>query len=144
MPWSCEKSSTLGRQAYLPQMNANKREYLAKITIGAAYEVSNVLGAGYLEKVYEKALVCELVSRGLDARCQVPFPVIYKGHHVGDYVADILVEDQLIIELKCSDGFANEHIAQCINYLKASDIKLALLFNFQKFRVEWKRIIYDP
>ena len=103
-----------------------------------------MLGAGYLEKVYERALLCELLSRGLSARCQVPFPVVYKGNQVGDYFADILVEDQLIIELKCSDGFSNEHIAQCINYLKGSGIKLALLLNFQKPRVEWKRIIYDP
>ena len=68
----------------------------------------------------------------------------YKGQCVGDYVADMLVEERLIVELKCVDRFANEHIAQCVNYLKASSIRLALLVNFQRPRVEWRRIVYDP
>jgi GxxExxY protein len=128
-----------------PQMHANTHELdgLVKTVVGAAYEVSNVLGAGFLEKVYERALVQELVSRGLNVRPQASFPVGYKGQCVGDYVADLLIEEQLIVELKCVDQFANEHLAQCINYLKASGIKLALLINFQKPRVEWKRIVYS-
>jgi GxxExxY protein len=104
------------------------------MVVGAAYEVANVLGAGFLEKVYE---------RGLTVKSQAPFPVIYKGQCLGDYLADLLVEEQLIVELKCVDQFSNEHLAQCINYLRASGIKLALLINFQKPRVEWKRIVYD-
>ena len=111
--------------------------------MGAAYEVSNVLGAGFLEKVYERALVRELHLQGLNVRSQATFPVGYKGQSVGEYVADLLVEEKLIVELKCVDQFANEHLAQCINYLKASGMKLALLINFQKPRVEWKRIIYS-
>ncbi len=63
---------------------------------------------------------------------------------VSAYVADLLIEEQLIVELKCVDQFANEHLAQCINYLKASGIKLALRINFQKPRVEWKCIVYSP
>jgi len=78
--------------------------------------------------------VQELVSRGLNVRSQASLPVGYKGQCVGDYVADLLIEEQLIVELKCVDQFANEHLAQCINYLKASRIKLALLINFQKPR----------
>src|SRR5947209_5733880 len=113
-------------------MNTNEHEYVIKTVIGAAYEVSNVLGAGFLEKIYERALVRELASRGLKVKSQVPFPVVYKGHRVGDYLPDILVENQLIVELKCVDSFSNEHLAQCINYLKASKIELALLLNFQK------------
>ena len=111
--------------------------------VGAAYEVSNVLGAGFLEKAYERALMRELVLRGLNVRCQAAFPVGYKGECVGDYVADLVIEDKLVVESKCVDQFANEHLAQCINYLKASGMKLALLINFQKPRVEWKRVVYS-
>ena len=82
--------------------------------------------------------------RGLNVRTQAPFPVVYQGQCLGDYLADLLVEEQLIVELKCVDRFSNEHLAQCINYLRASGMKLALLINFQKPRVEWKRIVYDP
>jgi GxxExxY protein len=104
--------------------------------------VSNVLGAGFLEKVYERALSRELALRGLKVERQVSYPVLYKEQLVGEYVADLLVADCVLVELKCVDHFANEHIAQCINYLKTSHVRLALLVNFQKSRVEWKRIIY--
>jgi GxxExxY protein len=126
-------------------MDANQRELdcLVERVVGAAYEVSNVLGAGFLEKVYERALLRELILRGLNVRSQAAFPVGYKDQCVGEYVADLLIEEKLIVELKCVDQFANEHLAQCINYLRASGIKLALLINFQKPRVEWKRIIYS-
>ena len=69
-------------------------------------------------------------------------PCVYKGHCVGEYLADLLVEDRVLVELKCVDKFSNEHLAQCINYLKASHLRLAQLINFQKPKVEWKRIIY--
>jgi GxxExxY protein len=111
--------------------------------IGAAFEVANVLGSGFLEKVYERAFLRELGLRGLKARSQVCFPVCYKGQCAGEYIADLLVENELIVELKCVDRFANEHLAQCINYLKASHIRVALLINFQRARVEWRRVLYD-
>ena len=117
-------------------------ENVIERVIGAAYEVSNVLGAGFLEKVYERALIRELTLCGLTARSQVSFPVVYKGQLIGDYVADLLVEGYLIVELKCVDRFSNEHLAQCINYLRASQMKVALLINFQKPKVEWKRVVY--
>ncbi len=110
--------------------------------IGAAYEVSNVLGAGFLEKVYERALVRELALRGLGVKSQVSHSVSYKGYCVGEYLADLVVENQLLVELKCVERLAGEHMAQCINYLKASGFRLALLINFQRPRVEWKRVIY--
>ena len=103
--------------------------------VGAAYEVSNVLGCGFLEKVYERALVHELALRGLRIESQVSFPISYKQQCVGEYLADLLVEGQLLVELKCADCFSNEHVAQCINYLKASKLRLALLINFQRPRV---------
>ena len=115
---------------------------IAESVIGAAYEVSNVLGTGFLEKVYERALARELTLRGLRVLRQVCFPVSYKGQLVGEYLADLVVEGRLVIELKCVERFSNEHMAQCINYLKASDMRLALLFNFQKPKVEWRRIVY--
>src|SRR5271157_5461696 len=107
---------------------------IVEAVVGAAYEVSNVLGAGFLEKVYHRALIRELASRGLEVRSNVPYPVAYKGECVGEYVADLLVEECLLVELKCVDHLANEHMAQCLNYLKASGLRLALLINFQKPR----------
>jgi GxxExxY protein len=115
---------------------------LVEGVVGAAYEVSNVLGAEFLEKVYQRALAHELALRGLAVRTQVPFPVAYKGQTVGDYAADLLVENQLIVELKCADTLSNDHLAQCINYLKAARLRLALLIDFQKPKVEWRRVVY--
>ncbi len=114
---------------------------LTEQVLSAVFEVSNTLGGGFLEKVYERALLQELSLRSIAAITQVPFPVIYKHQNVGDYFADILVEDQLILELKCTDRLTNEHAAQCLNYLRASHKTLCLLINFQKPKVEWKRII---
>ncbi len=116
---------------------------LTEAVIGAAFEIANVLGAGFLEKVYERALLRELALRGVSAKAQVSFPVCYKGQYVGEYVADLVVEEKLIVELKCTDRFANEHLAQCINYLKASGLQVALLINFQRPKVEWKRVLLD-
>jgi GxxExxY protein len=109
--------------------------------VGAAYEVSNVLGAGFLEKVYHRALTRELLLRGLGVKSEARYPIGYKGQCVGEYIADLLVEECLLVELKCVDQFAGEHLAQCLNYLKASGLRLALLINFQRPRVEWKRIV---
>jgi GxxExxY protein len=103
--------------------------------------VSNILGAGFLEKVYERALLRELHAQGLRAKSQVRCPVFYKGQRVGEYLADLVVEGELVIELKCVEQFSNEHMAQCINYLRASGRSVALLLNFQRPKLEWKRII---
>lgn len=121
-------------------MNTDEHGLTEKV-LGAVFEVSNTLGAGFLEKVYERALLIELHARGVRASAQASFAVAYKGHSVGEYFADILVEDSLVIELKCVDHLANEHLAQCLNYLKASGKSLCLLINFQRPKVEWKRII---
>jgi len=89
---------------------------LTETVMGSAFEISKVLGAGFLEKVYERALIRELMLRGVSAKAQVSFPVCYKSQYIGEYVADLLVEEKLIVELKCVDRFANDHLAQCINY----------------------------
>jgi len=79
-----------------------------------------VLGAGFLERVYERALLRELALRGVNAKAQVSFRVCYKGQYVGEYLADLVVEEKLIVELKCVERLVNGHLAQCINYLKVS------------------------
>jgi GxxExxY protein len=116
---------------------------LTEAVIGSAFEISRVLGAGFLEKVYERALLLELDLRGVSAKAQVSFPVFYKGQCVGEYLADLVVEGKLIVELKCADRLGSEHLAQCINYLKASRLCTALLINFQRPRVEWRRVLLD-
>jgi len=122
-------------------MNANERESLIHKVIGAVYEVSNVLGAGFLEKVYERALFKELHHVGLNVQTQASFPVTYKGDRVGEYFADLLVEEYLVVEIKCVEQFSSQHLAQCLNYLKASGKQVALLINFQRPKVEFKRVV---
>ena len=114
---------------------------LTESVLGAVFEVSNTLGAGFLEKVYERALLRELDLRGIRTAAQASFAVSYKGRSVGEYFADILVEDVLVVELKCVERLGNEHTAQCLNYLRASGRRVCLLVNFQKPKVEWKRIV---
>ena len=104
--------------------------------------MSNTLGAGFLEKVYQRALVHELRLRRIRAAAEVSFSVTYKGYVVGEYFADIVVEDVLVIELKCAERLSNEHTAQCLHYLRASGRTLCLLVNFQKPKVEWKRVVH--
>jgi len=125
-------------------MNADERRCPYSLTeqvLAAIFKVSNTLGAGFLEKVYERALLRELTLRGIRATPQASFKVTYKGHAVGEYFAGILVEDALVIELKCVDRLTNEHTGQCLNYLKASGRTVCLLVNFQKAKVDWKRIV---
>ena len=109
--------------------------------LSAVFEVSNTLGVGFLEKVYQRALLRELSLRGIRATVEVPFSVMYKGQSVGEYFADLLVEDALVVELKCAERLANEHTAQCLNYLRASGRTVCLLVNFQRPKVEWKRVV---
>jgi len=99
-------------------MNADEHGCLNLLTekvLAAVFEVSNTLGAGFLEKVYERALLIELRTRGIRATGQTSLTVSYKGQAVGEYFADIIVEDVLVVELKCVERFANEHMAQCLN-----------------------------
>jgi GxxExxY protein len=114
---------------------------ITETILGSAFEVANTLGCGCLEKVYERALLQELQDRGLRVKAQDAFKVAYKGRVVGEYLADLIVEEQVIVELKCVASFAPEHMAQCINYLKASNLKVALLLNFRRTKLEWKRIV---
>lgn len=109
--------------------------------IGAAYKVSNTLGSGFLEKVYENALLLELTRSGLSVKQQYPVPVYYGDDLVGDYYADLLVQDRVLVELKTVKALDEIHMAQCMNYLKATRYELCLLINFFKPHVEIRRII---
>ena len=108
---------------------------------GAVFEVNKVLGAGFLEKVYEKALLTEFHMRGLKAEAQAPITVKYKGQVVGEYFADIVVEGQVILELKAIEQRQKIHEAQLLNYLKATGLHLAIIFNFHSQGLEYERII---
>ncbi|MBI2116030.1 MAG: GxxExxY protein [candidate division NC10 bacterium] len=111
--------------------------------IGAAMTVSNTLGAGFLEKVYENALVHELRKSGLRVEQQRPLVVTYDGLIVGEYAADMVVESSVIVELKAVKMVDQIHVAQCLNYLKATGMRLCLLLNFGSPRLQVKRIIRD-
>ena len=110
---------------------------------GAVFEVNNVLGSGFLEKVYENALLIELKKRGLKAESQVPLKVSYKDEIVGDYFADIVVENQVLIELKVVENLQKIHEAQLLHYLKVTDIQVGFLINFKSSTIEIKRLVYN-
>jgi GxxExxY protein len=116
-------------------------DQITQAIIGCAYTVSNTLGSGFLEKVYENALAHELRKQGLNVASQHPLKVYYDGVVVGEYWADLLVEEQVIVELKTVKALDEVHMAQCLNYLRASGLPVCLLINFHKPRVEIKRII---
>lgn len=121
-------------------MDEGQLNALSEKVIGRAYTVGNALGCGFLEKVYENALAHEVRKLGLKVEVQKPLHVIYDGVIVGEYYADLLIENILIIELKTSNGFSDSHKAQCINYLNSTKLPLCLLINFGKPRVEIKRV----
>ncbi len=114
-------------------------EEITKVIIGCAFEVINELGAGFLESVYEKALLLALRQKGLSTISQQPVKVMFRGECVGDFYADIFVEKKVIVELKAVKTIAPEHQAQIINYLKATGIEAGLLINFGNPKLEYKR-----
>ncbi len=126
-------------------MNTDERGYfddLTELVLGAVFEVSNTLGAGFLEKVYQRALLYELHLRGHPGRCRSlifrePTRIVASGSTLP--ISSWRM--RLVIELKCVERLSNEHTAQCLNYLRASGLTLCLLVNFQKPKVEWKRIV---
>lgn len=125
-----------------PQMDTDEHRLntLTETIIGCAFKVSNELGCGFLEKVYENALLHEIRKAGLKAEQQFPIKVWYDSIVVGDYIADLIVENRILIELKTAKAFDDIHTAQCINYLRATQLPIALLINFGKPRVEVKRL----
>ena len=116
-----------------------KHEQITRSVIGCAFAVINELGAGFLESVYEKALLLALRQEGLSAIAQHPVKVMFRGECVGDFYADLFVEEKVIVELKAVKAIAPEHQAQIINYLNATGIKVGLLINFGNPKLEYKR-----
>jgi GxxExxY protein len=128
-----------------PQMNADERRYeLNSITeriVGCAFLIGRTLGCGFLEKVYENAMVHELAKTGFAVARQHPLKVYYDSIVVGEYTADILVEGAVLVELKAVRALDEIHFAQCMNYLKATGLHICLLINFGRPKVEVKRIV---
>ncbi len=122
-------------------MDANELNKLSEKIIGCAFRVHNVLGCGFLEKVYENALIHELKKDSLDVDQQKPIQIIYDGIVVGDYIIDILVESGIILELKATKEIDNIHEAQMLNYLNVTQLKLGLILNFGTPKLQIKRLI---
>ena len=110
--------------------------------IGAAFEVHSVLGYGFLERVYQRALQAELLRRGISAEIEHRITVSYKGINVGDYAADLFVDGKVVVELKVSAAYNPEDEAQLLNELKASGTKVGLLINFGRQKVEFRRFVF--
>ncbi len=107
----------------------------------AAFAVSNELGAGFLEKVYEHALAVELRHAGCHVATQVPVRIVYREETVGDYVADMIVDHCVLVEIKAAETLASIHVAQTLNYLRATRLPVALLLNFGTPKVQHRRLV---
>ena len=116
-------------------------EALTGKIIGCAFAVARTLGHGFLEAIYRNALAEELSANGLHIRIEAPFPVYYRDKPMGNYIADLVVEDTVIVETKAVDALVKAHQAQVLNYLKASRLSVGLLFNFSKPTLEMKRVL---
>jgi GxxExxY protein len=120
-------------------MNKLQHEDITKKIIGCAFEVINELGAGFLESVYEKAMLVALAGVGLTTQSQHAITVLFRNENVGDFYADLLIEGKVLVELKAVKILAPQHEAQIINYLKATGINVGLLINFGSSKLEYKR-----
>lgn len=114
---------------------------LAEQIISCAYQVGRILGPGFLEKVYENAMAFELADAGLCVATQTPLQVKYKDQIIGEYYADMVIEEDIILELKATKAIENIHFAQCQNYLKATGKKLGLVINFGEEKVKVRRVV---
>ena len=132
------KSTVMGSDQFQQDTNL-----VTEKIINCAYRVSNTLGSGFLEKVCENALAIELLESGLRIAQQYPIKVFYNKNPVGDFVADLLIEDRVIVEVKAVKALDEVHSAQCMNYLKATGFKICLLINFGKPRAEIRRVVLD-
>jgi GxxExxY protein len=127
-------------------MNADqdrmRLDLISRSVIGAAQRVSLALGVGFLEKVYENSLVLELRDAGLEVEQQKPVHVHYAGRVVGDYIPDILVANEIVVEIKAIPFLETIHRQQCINYLRATGLRICLLVNFGRPRLEIRRLVW--
>ena len=122
-------------------MSSIKYKELSYEIVGVAMGVHNQLGNGFLEKVYENSMMILFEEKSIKAKQQQKINVMFKNRVVGDYIADILVEDKIILELKTIDKITNVHRAQLLNYLKATGLKLGMIINFKNRKLEYERIV---
>jgi GxxExxY protein len=122
--------------------NAMKQKDLTDRVLCCFYNVYNKLGYGFLERVYENALMIELAKSGFNPKAQCPIQVNYDGYVVGEYIADMLIDDKIIVEIKATKALLPAHEAQLLNYLKATEIEVGLLLNFGP-KAEVKRKVFD-
>jgi GxxExxY protein len=120
-----------------------EKQLLSERVLACAVRVHKILGIGFLEKVYENALLRELRKAGLFVEQQKPITVLYDGDIVGEFVADLVIENTLILELKAIRKFSRRHVACCMNYLRATRLPVCLLLNFGDTRIQIKRIVGD-
>jgi GxxExxY protein len=118
-----------------------KHEELTRDIIGAAMAVLNELKPGLDEKLYENALVIELVARGHTVEQQREYPVHYRGHFIGKLVPDLIVDGKVIVDPKVATGFNDTHMAQMLGYLNITGLEVALLVNFKEAKLGWKRVV---
>jgi GxxExxY protein len=124
-----------------PDANLSIVEQAAHVVISCGFDVLNRLGVGFVEKVYENALAHEIRERGLTVRQQHGISVFYENIVAGQYVADLLVEDRLLVELKATRNLEEAHAVQCMNYLKGTGLTLCLLLNFGSPKLRIRRIV---
>jgi GxxExxY protein len=126
-------------------MDTNEHKLLFKDEVfqivGCAMEVLNTLGHGLLEKPYENALVVEFGLRGIPYKQQPRFDVVYKGVRVGDYIPDLIVFDKIVVDAKTIDCITDAERGQILNYLKITQLKVGLILNFKKPKLEWERLV---
>jgi GxxExxY protein len=122
-------------------LNSDK---LTRPIIGAAIEVHTILGPGFLESIYRKALLHELQLRGMATQSELPVEVSYKNQIVGNHRLDLIVDGVVVIELKAVTAISPAHLAQILSYMRALDIDTGLVFNFGEDRLRWKRILNKP
>ena len=128
-------------------MDANERELVFKeevfAVVGAAMEVLNVLGHGLIEKPYENALMVEFGLRGIPVRQQPRYEVDYKGTVIGEYVPDLIVFEQVVVDTKVIERIGDHELGQMLNYLKITGLTVGVILNFKRARLEWKRVVLE-
>lgn len=128
-----------------PRMDTNEHELFLRdevyAVVGCAMTVLNELGHGLLEKPYENALAVELGLQEIPFQQQPRFPVMYKGVSVGEYVPDLITHEQVVVDTKVIDRIADHEVGQVMNYLKITGLKVAIILNFKKAKLEWKRVV---
>ena len=113
---------------------------VSEVIIGCCFEIMGELGAGFLENVYKNALFIAMKQKGLAVLVEQSFEIVFRKHKIGKYIADLIVENAIVVELKCCETLMPEHQTQVINYLKASGLPVGLLVNFRHQKLEYKRL----